>query len=357
MDRIKKGSDLASASLIDFNSRNKNISTNQRYKNYVPLDYIKAELIDFDTQQLLSNEFLNFSRPINEDSGEIKNAKNRKPYRLAKFRNLIFKYYTDSSKVYLSGSIHVLYNDGKHNYNDFNIQMLDDVLRELFDLFGILPRHLKITQLEWGVNIRIPYKVSTIIDHCLSHKWKRFVCVKDDKEGKYHQAEHKHNYILKIYNKGLHYGLGYDLLRFERKQMSWLKFAKKERIGQTLDCLIKSDFKGLKRSLLSNWNEVLFYDPMIDTSNLKQLQYRDPLFWSDYSSSRQARHKHYKLLKHINKTIGGNVQDIIYNIIENKIMELNNEILTFSDFSYNKNTSTRIIHLHWGIEQYLAKSC
>jgi hypothetical protein len=316
-------------------------------KNYVPIDYIKTELIEFNCINLVQESSLNFGELINSDTGEFvkrfsSNGIEKKPCRTASHKNLIFRFYPDTGRLFMSGSLHTYWNNGEHNANLFDIGAFNEVLNELNSLFGIKPHHLKITQIEWGVNISPPIKSNAIIDACLFQKWVRFEVKYDNSEGKYHQAEHKKYYIIKIYNKGLQFGLGKEMLRFERKQLDYLKYTKQKGIGQTLADLINSDFIGMKETLLFNLNEVLFFSPLIKDENDKMMRYRDPLFWVDlrHEVSSTMVHKHIKKLRCLNSSKGGDIQGQLSELINEAIASANSKKLQDSSFSYNKNTAT-----------------
>ena len=342
----KEGFELTSSSYLTNCSTDKS-STLERHRNYVPIDYIKAEIINADIQALLSNEHLNFVEPFNADTGEFpqrdtKVESKKKPSRTATYKNLVFRYYTESERMFISGSLHTLYNKGEHNYNDFDSTCFKKVIELLNNIFKITPIQINITQIEWAVNIYPTIFPNIIINHCLFHKWKRFEVKYDNKEGKYHQAEHKRYYILKIYNKGLQFGLNDEVLRFERKQLDYLKYCKQQKIGQTLQDLIDSDFKGMKETLINNWNEILFFDPLINEKKHSIMRYRDPLFWEGLKKEKSPTTvtNHFNKLKALNESIGGNIQVLTSNIIEQKINEVNKDVLQFSYFSYTTKTTT-----------------
>lgn len=311
--------------------------------NYVPFDYIKAELINFDVNLLLNNENLKFASLIDESTGEIikqftRDGKEKQPKRIAVHKGLVFQYYLNSQKVFISGSLHAYSNHGDHNHNDFSLSAFLEVLKELETDFNILPNHVNITQLEWGVNINPPICPNQIINHSLFHKWQRFENRIDNKTGKYHQSVHT-DYILKLYNKGLQFGTVNEILRFERKQLNYLKFSKSIGIGQTLQDLIDSDFKSLKSTLLTNWNEILFFDPLMHTESKNVFKYRDVLTWEYYSTkSRKTRNKHFNKLREYNIQFGGDIQSKVSQIITDKLIELNKDVVTFSFFSYISNS-------------------
>ena len=67
-----------------------------------------------------------------------------------------------------------------------------------------------------------------ILDNCLLHKTKPFEYQKNSDEGKYKQVQHS-QYIIKIYNKALHYkSKGFkikdEIMRFEIKYTKTEKF-------------------------------------------------------------------------------------------------------------------------------------
>jgi len=321
-------------------------NTNRRYKNYVPIDLMKAEIINFNNQQILNSELLNFAQLVNTDTSEIivsyrKNGKQKKECRKSTYKNLVFEYYTESNRLTIKGSLHVFYNNGNHNYNDFDSNAFADVLKQLETLFGILPKHLHITQLEWGVNISPTIETNLIIDHCLFYKWKPFEAPYDYNEGKYYQVEYKKRYRIKLYNKALHYKIDRNILRVERKQIAYWFYCKQHGIGQTLQDLIDSDFKGLKETLLSAWNDILFFDPFINERHEQIIKMRDPKFWTNtIFNNRQTRKNYFDRLRKFNNEHGQNIHGQIFYLIEQKINSMNQRMFTFYHFSYMGKPST-----------------
>ena len=303
-----------------------NILQLQNYSNYVPIDFIKGEIINYDTDIILNK--LNFVENINRDTGEIetptdKNGIERKEKRTAKYKNLIFSYYVESKRLIILGSLHTLWNDGKHNYNDFHLNAFNDVLNHLKSEFSIDAYQIKLLQLEWGYNIKPPMETNKIITGCMFHKWKPFDSKISSNKGKYYQAEHTKNYLIKIYNKGQQFKLKDEVLRIERKQLNYLAYALKNEIGQTLGDLINSDFKGLHDTLVKNWNEILFFDPIISDKE-RVIAYRDPLKWVSISTnqSRTTRSKKVKQVKQANQEKGGNIQNLLIDLMNHKQKEV-----------------------------------
>jgi hypothetical protein len=333
------------------------INTNQRYKNYVPLDNIKAKLIDVDLDHL--QRVLDFTEPVNTSTGEIvlkryPDGTYKNPKKFAQWFNLNFEIqYSNRSKcleVTLSGSLHKFSNKGKHNYNDFTLEAFTRVLRAFRRYLDVTPSNIYIYQLEWGVNILPPIQTNVILDHCLMFHWKRFRSPYTN----YLECGNKLNYLLKLYDKGHQFKLKGELFRIEIKQIDWCSFCSNQGIGRTLQDLINSDFKGLKEKLLKKWEEVLFYDPLLIESNRRTLRFRDVFYWKELKErkSRTTLSNNWNKLRRFNRLEGGNIQQQVKELINSKIEELNGDVFTLSELVFNPNPSTsnlRIITTHYGM--------
>jgi len=301
-------------------------NTNRRYKNYVPLDYIGAQIIDFLIHTILNHTELKFTMNYVTKDGEFFQPKNSKGNPIArtetaKFKNLSFTYFVDSGRLMLYGSLHTFYNNGSHNHNDFDSNAFAYVLKELESIFGLLPQHLKIYYLEWGVNIKPPTDTETILNHCIEHKRIKIVPQIKHESANFCTAEHD-EYVLKLYDKGLQNGIK-NILRIEHRQTDYNKYSKKHCIGRTLQNLINSDFKGMKETLLNDWQNVVFFDPKIDR-NSKEFKYASHLFWDNLKKrSGNTYNKHRNKLKLINKRDGANTQNKIIELIKLKLNQMN----------------------------------
>jgi hypothetical protein len=333
------------------------INTSQRYKIYVPLDYIKAKLIDVDLDHL--KRVLNFSEPVNTSTGEIvlkryPDGTYKKPKKYAQWFNLVFEIqYSNKNQceeVTVMGSLHKFSNKGLHNYNDFTIESFTRVLRAFRLYLGVTPSNFFIYRLEWGVNIQPPISTNSILEHCLLFHWKKFRSPFTN----YLEGGDENNYLLKLYNKGYQFNLDGELMRIERKQLDWYSFCKVNKIGRTLQNLINSDFKGMREALINNWEEVLFYDPELIKKNRRTMKFRDVFYWMELSAkrSRTTRLNHWNKLRELNRLEGADIQNQITELINLKIDELNSDVFTLSELVFSPNPSTsnlRIISTHYGL--------
>lgn len=295
------------------------------------IDFIKAR-ISINPRELLDNKLLDFYyRDFNPDTGElktiIKDNKKRTPHRYAIYKGIEFRIY-DTGSTYLIGSLHKFWNNGAHNYNDFNFNALLRVLNELNTKFNISPEMLGLQSIEFGVNIIPPYKTGRIIDYCFVHRSKPFAEISTRDEGKYFQAQHS-QYLIKIYDKRKHYsGKGFqidnEILRFEIKLMKMEKLNKKG-IHNLSDLLEYGLQNVYPEFLVKEWESIFFYDFTIHKKENNQLlNYKNPLYWKELIEKKRnsALNKHRNNLKEITSCCSGNVQNQIKVLIEQKAKEL-----------------------------------
>ncbi len=295
------------------------------------IDFIKAIVQDIDINQLKENKYLNFCSEVNLDTGEVReknrNSKTRSNYSNAFFYSLEFRIY-DSGKVFLLGSLHKYYNQGQHNYNDFGIIQLNDVLKDLKEKFNIIPEQLKINQIEIGVNIKPPCPVNKILQYCFRHRKEPLKWIAVSDEGKYKQSEYQ-QYFIKLYNKAQHYrkkGLyvGKDeILRFE------IKYRKLERLKkfkiETLQDILSCGLDILTDELFKEWEQILFYDWTIQSDSKLLSKYCNPLFWDEVINNQPLYKKHKHQLNNLINNYSENIAHQIKEVMQSKVKILLNE--------------------------------
>jgi hypothetical protein len=275
--------------------------------DYIPIDYIKCEVIGLDKDHFLNNPKLVFTPKI-KDRDEVH-------FQYLIDQNIKLKVY-ESNKIFIDGSLHKYANNGIHNHNDFTHLGFSRVLDSLKNRFEIEPKNMRVLCLEFGYNITPPIDPDLIINHLLKHKNKDVEVLLSNDRAKYRQFKHG-NYILKIYNKGKQYDCEDEILRIEVKQTNWHEY---RTIGiNTLEDFIKHDKTTFVDSLLTKWNEVLFYDPTIK-DNAQFIQYRDVNYWNELRAtvSGKTYNKHANRLKQLNATKGENVQLKVSELIREK---------------------------------------
>ncbi len=289
---------------------------------------------------LETNPLLDFYDTINLTTGEMKttnrNGNKVTPSKNASYKGLEFKIY-DTGTITLSGSLHKYWNDGAHNYNDFNNEAVLFILKDLNTKFDIDPSKCILKCLEIGINITPPVPTNEILDNCLLHKTKPFEYQKNSDEGKYKQVQHS-QYIIKIYNKALHYkSKGFkieeEIMRFE------IKYTKMQKLNEkgifSLQDLMNYGLRNFKDIILNEWQNVLFYDNTIQIDHLSSrskkalLEYSNPNYWTGLLANNQTKNfvYHKNQLKKIISKNSNKVQDLTAEIIGKKVDFLNRKTI------------------------------
>lgn len=286
------------------------------------IDFVKYEIKDYDAQRLEENQFVDFIDEVNASTGEIG------AYKVGRFKGLkiVIYYPTETnpySRVTLAGSLHKYWNDGKHNYNDFGIKEIKEVNTDLIEKFGFYPKNCIIRSIEIGINITPPIITKTVLNGCILHKTTPFEPNTFKKRGNYLQAS-KQQYIIKIYDKKLHYERnGYDktdeLLRFE---IRYLKMHSLKQLGiYTMQDLLNFNLENFKPILLKHWENVLFYDAEALSEIKNKYEYNNPKYWLDLKPNNLKYHR--RTLQNLTRKNNGNVKKKVYNLISNKVDLLN----------------------------------
>lgn len=307
------------------NTIGKRCILNQRY-DYIPLDYVKCEIIGIPSDVLMNNENLKFN-PV------YKNAELTKY--TAYYLNLKFTICL-SGRIEFSGSLHKFWNNGLHNYNIFHKNALNDVILRLNTLFGLSPLNLRLICLEFGLNIIPPIETKLILNNLLEHKRIDFETSISNSQGHYLQAKHS-EYILKIYDKSKQYQLGYDLLRIEIKQQKFRKFRD---LGiNTLNDFINCDKRSFIQDLINKWDEVIFYNPLNELYD-KWDKYSNVNYWRSIRKISTKNHsKHHHRLRQLNSECSLDVQNEISNILFTNINQLQGVTnLHFNEFFVKSDT-------------------
>ena len=298
-------------------------------------DYSTLDISYLDRNHLI--KLLPFSAPakVDAETGDVEVIKQRegsvKPELTAKYKNLLFEIYRNGF-ICVKGSLHVYFNNGEHNYNDFTIDNFIWVLNDLQQRFGIIPAKTSIRHLEFGLNIdELIHPSPRIIQNLMFQggKGKEPLIFKYEKQktkSEFKTTE-RDEYTLKVYDKSLHYGLKSNILRFECKAHvgSSLKS-----IGiHYLSDLLNPDIRvKLGQRLISLWDEVVLNDWTIRTDELsskdqiKLKDWKNANYWIDLHKETRAknRNKFSKELAEYRKIVQDH-SDNVHQVIKETLIE------------------------------------
>lgn len=280
------------------------------------IDFIKIHLVDTNLDYLEAHSLLDYISEVNNETGEVKNIKK------AYYNGLEFKFYSITDKtphrrLTVEGSLHKYWNNGAHNFNDFGIFEVLEVLKDLENTFKIKASNSILRQLEIGVNIHPPIKTKLVLHCCIMSKTKELKSIFTKDEGSYLQSKNQRHFI-KIYDKKTHYAnkgfqIENETMRIEKK---WCKMVELNSRGiYTLDDLIRHGLDRFKGDLVKLWQDVLF----CDLNTLKETRHNNK--YNNINWWRQQPYEKFKYHRNnLNKLIKSD-QDNLKNVIENLIIE------------------------------------
>lgn len=279
-------------------------------------DFIKTNNPYFTPIELVNNPLLSFNIEVDKNGEILK--------RISEYQN--FKFIIKNEKyININGSLHKFFNGGIHNHNDYTIKNHLEVCNKLTELFRINPFNATIHNIEFGVNIIIPFNTNDFLNSIILYKVRE--CETETFGGKGYLLRFTFDhYQLKIYNKQLQYSLDESLIRFEIK-VTKMEFFKKRNISlKTLsDTLKNENYPILVNLLLNAYSDLLIYDNSI---NLKKLNQRDkntlllgnnPKYWKEQIiNGKEIKKKRTRFKLLVSKYGKRNIYKTVFEIIRNK---------------------------------------
>ncbi len=315
------------------------------------IDFTKILIKNIDVERLKNLSELNFKVEVSEKTGELSNKT------IAEYHHCKIMIFSNGN-VYFSGSIHKLYNSLKgikapnylkqlsdtkqiqdknkkteliqsikDNYKGFNgnIFTLNNVLEvreHLCNLFDCKPQQMEFLNIEFGINTEVEFNPQIFLKGLLFHNGISFEyrfsrC--------YAQAKHD-DYFIKIYNKGLQYGMNNNILRFELKLIRTREIIK---TGiKTFTDINTETLTKAKTLLLKRLDEVVYYDNTISKETLTEKvqntlnRYSNIIYWLDELKPKR-RHYHKNILNYFIMNYSNNLKKQIRQEIIKKCIIIN----------------------------------
>jgi len=281
-------------------------------------DGFKATIYDKLTyERLLKNPPFELIEHTSRSTGEINYS--------GEFKGLKIQIFT-SGRIQIAGSLHKYYNDGFHNWNDFSVTNLKDVLNSLQSDLSINPVKASINNLEFGVNIVTLFCPNGLINDLLSFKWKQFNLMGIKGQGQGKECKAFNQYFVKIYNKGLQYSQPQNILRIEKKviTMAVLNFG----LLSLSDLLNPDLWQHCKREIMNMLDEILINEPIYIGSLTKNEKRIYDAIVSQRNWNELERYKKMRYKKRFNEIISNygrqQYRPIIVKLINEKFEQLIN---------------------------------
>ena len=310
------------------------------------IDFIKIENLAVSSTDLEHNDYLKDSWIIGSKNGEVLTQRTN-------YFGLTFS--IKNTNVRLTGSIHKYKNHGLHNYNDFTKTQVHEVINELSKKFEIDPQNSRLNNIEFGVNVNLPFEPKVLLNSLITHKEKPFT--REIEDGKIFYQCKRSQFIIKIYDKGLHYHQVANILRFELKVLKMQFFDKKVELKVLSDLLNDGIYPKLGGILKAYFDEILFDEPSINLKYLNAtekeiyLRGQNPKTWITDSRT-DSEQKELERLKESFLAVlkkyrtGENIVKVVSDKIEFKCFELS-EIYRVSEEEKTTEKKANVGNLHF----------
>lgn len=285
-------------------------------------DFNKSNLLGTTVNSLLKNPYLDFKLEVSSKTGEMfENSKVSQFNEIEKFCSI-----KNKQHVTLKFSFHKYKNIGLHNYDDFYISDFLEVLKDLSNKFELNPFLATLHNLEFGVNVLLPFKTETFLNSIISYKGKEYR--KETFNGKGYLLRFVfEQYELKIYDKGVQNKLSSNILRFEIKvrTMDYLR-SKGVYVNNYSDLLNENIIQNLAKRLLMAFNELLIYDNSINIRSIKNqrekeilMNGKNPKYWNEIENANTFKSKRKRFKDLVLKYGSVDFQKTVFDLIENKL--------------------------------------
>jgi hypothetical protein len=246
---------------------------------------IKIQNLLVSVAGLLDHPRLTFPLPVDERTGAVLIDRTR----YATDRGLTFALVPTKAdrsryRVELSGSLHRYSRGGLHNADDFTADEVAAAVDALQRTYGIDAPASTLNNLEFGVNLALPFPAADLLRALLCYRGVPFV-YHTENGFTYYQAAMS-QYVVKIYDKGTEYAFTGHVVRVEVKV---LKMAYLHRQGiaiRTLaDLTNPTHYPALGTLLAETFGAVLFDEPTVSKTDVPDrdreflLEARDPRYW------------------------------------------------------------------------------
>ena len=241
----------------------------------------------------------------------------------------------------LHGSQHKYANGGVHNADSFRLFDLRRVFTEFKEVYGIDPNITRLQNVEFGVNIKLPYDPRRVLKAIRTYKGKTFVPMGE------HGIEYKtKEYKIKIYDKGRQCGVpGFEnVLRIEVRAI--VSYLKKQGVYVPLlgDLLSVTVWQQLERLLIETLEGIVIVEAIPLERLSKKEQTLLALFLGDgwQSLNRNVLHKKKKqFIELAGRTGASLIKEELKNLVSMKCRELR-EIGDIEDIFSNPKSDGEI---------------
>lgn len=298
-------------------------------------DYIHTDIKNKTVIEILSNPLLDFISRVSTTTGEInplnrERKKSKFPPKIQQKADLsgMTISVTNGIHINLQGSIHEYFHG--NNSGDFTFSEVEKAIENICSALNIDSGLTPLHNLEFGVNVVLPFPVVTFLDSIYSYKGQRPERIAYSGKGLMIKFFLK-QYELKLYDKGIQRGLNENILRVEIKvrRMQYLQ-AKGLPIKTLNDLLNDCSHSKLKGLLLTSISSLIIGERKVNRDNMTSNEKRiskecsNPFYWFDlWENNPTLYRKRLTRFKEINNKYGRlRIQSTVSSLVGQKWDEL-----------------------------------
>lgn len=254
------------------------------------IDFIKLHINHLPPAHFLSNNRLSHSQLVTLPTGEL-----NYPI-ISELEGFKIKIKSENFTE-ISGSLHKYYTGGE-NYSDFTIDNVKDAVNSLLAELNLTANQILVSNIEFGVNLKVPWSAFEVLDRLIVYKSKPFVPLVSNRTNAGSQAKFQ-QYEFKIYNKGKQCNLKENVLRIEIRVKKMAFLARNLPSGASKLYLSDIGSEELWQCFQTKLNEafgyILFEDKTInslklpETDKIHYLTGCNPKTWERISKSTERR--------------------------------------------------------------------
>lgn len=272
-------------------------------------------------KEFVNNKLFDFHINLNEATGECFTFPKK-----ANFNSLRITVKSEKF-ILLTGSLHEQQNSGA-NDSFFNYSQLSTTVKNICTTLNIDAFKSNIQNLEFGVNMIVPFNVDGFLKRLVCYK--QYPFTKETANNKTYFVCKLNRYWIKIYNKGKQYERSENILRFEIKvvKMKHIELTGMKCLSNLLD---KKKLVQLGVMLEQAFNEIIYTDKSIIEENLTN---REKLIFAkgnnkDFRDSLDRKER-YKFNQKYKKIINSHGTETYFQTVKKLIPE------TWEQLLYNK---------------------
>ena len=296
------------------------------------IDFVKIGITNLTPAHFLNITLLEFGQVVKINTGEIKSFPFYADYKEFK---IIIK---SENYIEIQGSLHKYFTGG-FNYNDFTFKQVGEAINNLCRDLRLNPICCSLHNLEFGVNIVLPFEPKVFLERLISFKRGGLFSSMNNQTRKNigYECSKMDQYSIKFYNKN--YQSAENTLRVEIKTKV-MEFVKP--IKTLSDLLRIESFKQLRQQLIKLIESVLVADFSLNGCDLNAkdrelyLEGTNQKYWETLHTQGGRRKysvtlKRFKQFQSVNGT--ENYCQIVKELIVSKLSELAQESDVLNNYS------------------------